>query len=64
VELGSGVGQLRVITKLRKNVRKNLTTAEINKLLLAPDKKGRNGCHFAAERGVRETLQTLWNLLN
>ena len=29
-------------------------------MLLASDKKGRNGCHFAAERGVRETLQTLW----
>jgi hypothetical protein len=50
VELGSRVGQLRGITKLRKSARKYLTTEEINKLLLASDKKGRNGCHLAAER--------------
>jgi len=60
VELDSRVGQLRGITKLGKCAIKNLKTDEVNKLLLAPDKKGRNGCHFAAERGVRETLQKLW----
>ena len=48
------------ITKLRKVARKNLTIEEINKLLLAPDKKVRNGCHIAAEQEVRETLQKLW----
>jgi hypothetical protein len=41
VELGSRVGKFRGIKKLRKFARKNLTTEEINKLLLPPDKKGR-----------------------
>ena len=60
MELSSRLGQLRGITKLRKFARKNLTTEDINKLLLAPDKKGSNGCHFAAESGGRETFKKLW----
>ena len=60
MELGSRVGQLSGIAKLWKSARKYLTTEEINKLLLAPDNMGRNGCHFAEERGDTETLLKLW----
>ena len=57
-------GNWETLQKLWKCVRKNLTTEEINnKLLLPPDKKGRKTWQFAAELGVRETLQKLGSVL-
>jgi hypothetical protein len=59
VELGSRVGNWEALHNYGRVVEEPNNRGNI-KLLLAPDEKGRNGCHFAAERGVRETLQKLW----
>jgi len=50
-------GKPEILQKLWEWAKEELTTEEINKLLLATDKKGSTVWHVAAKKGTPEILQ-------
>jgi hypothetical protein len=51
---------LEILQKVWDWAKEKLTTGELNKFLLATDKEGKTGCHFATMREKLETLQKEW----